>query len=151
MISRRTLHHVSAGLLDKFIGRGNDVDGYWAFGVLCREAGASANRLELDLLAGTAQPGTPSASSVARSYAHYLRQAMARRGVAPDELDAVRMVIAFGLPPVPRNPNLVQIGDPFTCTLQLATRDGRALLRQKLAHCLPYDEFQGTRSTRYHG
>lgn len=151
MISRRKLNHLGAGLLDTFISRYNDYEGYWAFGVMYREAQASANRIDIDLLAATAQPETPAAASVARTYAHYLRRASARLGVELDELASASIVLAFGLPPVPRNPGCYQVGDPFTCTLRLATLDGRTALRQKLAHCKPWDTFGGLRSARYHG
>ncbi|NNG22188.1 hypothetical protein [Telluria aromaticivorans] len=151
MISRRKLNHFSAGLLDTFITRYNDYEGYWAFGVLYREVQASANRMQLDLLAATAQPEAPAACSVARTYARYLHQAIAKLGVRLEELESASMVIEFGLPPVPRNPNLVQVGDPFTCTLHVVTRDGRRATRQKLAQCMRVDEFRGSRSTRYTG
>ena len=86
--------------------------------------------MQLDLLAATAQPEAPAACSVARTYARYLRQASAKLGVALGELESASMVIEFGLPPVPRNPNLFQVGDPFTCTFQLVTRDGRRASRR---------------------
>ena len=149
MISRRKLNHLSAGLLDTFISRYNDYEGYWAFGVLYREAQVSANRIELDLLAGTAQPEAPAGCSVARTYAQYLRQAAAKLGVGLDELESAMIGIEFGLPPVPRDPNLFQVGEPFTCTLRLVTRDGRNASRHKLSHCKPWDAFGGRRSTRY--
>ena len=151
MISRRKLNHLGAGLLDTFISRYNDYEGYWAFGVMYREAQASANHMQLDLLAATAQPEAPAACSVARTYARYLRQAIARLGVGLEELESASIAIEFGLPPVPRNPNLVQVGDPFTCTFHVVTRDGRKASRQKLAHCMRVDQFRGSRSARYTG
>lgn len=151
MISRRKLNHTAAGLLDKFIGRNNDYEGYWALGFLYMEGRAAGNRVELDLLAAVAQPSSPACASLARTWAHHLRQALHRHGVAPDELAHAAIVIEFGLPPVPKRPGHIEYGDPFLCSLRLVAVEGRAAERRRMGHCKPADEFRGSRSTRYAG
>jgi hypothetical protein len=148
MISNHKFNHTVCGLLSKFIGRNNDYQGYWAPGVLYTEARLSGKRVELDLLAASAQPPSPACAGMARTWAHYLRQALERHGVSPDALAAASISIEFGLPPVPKRPGFVEHGDPFLCSLRLLSRDGRKFVRQEQAHCMPHEEFRGRRSSR---
>ena len=151
MIARRKFNHTAAGLLSKFLTRYNDVDGYWALGVLYTEARASANRVELDMLGGTAHPASPVCIDVARSWALHLRQALARHGVSPEALATASLAIEFGLPPRPRRPGHIEYGDPFLCSLRLVSRDGREFARQERGHCMPHEAFRGRRSMRRAG
>jgi hypothetical protein len=151
MLSNYKLKHTTAGLLDKFIGRNNDYEGYWALGVLYAESRAWSLRVELDLLGAVAQPDTPASASLARAWAHHLRQALRRHKLSPDELAHAGFVIEFGLPPVPKRPGHIEYGDPFLCRLRLEATDGRMAERRRMAHCRPADEFRGSRSTRYTG
>ncbi len=151
MMSRRKLNHTAAGLLDKFIGRNNDYHGYWALGALYQEARASGNRVELDLLAATAQPSAPACTELAQGWAHALRLAIGRHKVSMDELAQARIAIAFGLPPVPKRPGHIGHGDPFLCSLHLTARDGRVAERRRMGHCKPADVFRGRRRGRHAG
>ncbi|VXC77445.1 hypothetical protein [Massilia sp. 9I] len=141
MLSRYKLRHTTAGLLDKFIGRNNNYEWYWALGVLYTEARAAANRVEFDLLAGTAQPATPACASLARTWASYLKQALHRHAASPEDLAVARLSVTFGLPAVPKRPGYIEYGDPFLCTLHLASHDGRACVRERTEHCVPHEEF----------
>lgn len=137
MIARRKLKHTAAGLLGNFISRNNRYQEYWAPGVLYTEARASGLRTELDLLRGQALPEAPTGVAVARGYAAFLRSALARHGLAPDMLSSARLSLVFGLPEIKKPAGV--LGDPFECTLTLATRQGKAVTRQASAHCAPHD------------
>ena len=78
MIARRKFNHITAGLLSKFLTRYNDIDGYWALGVMYTEARAFDSRVEIDMLHGVAQPDCAACTSVARTWALYLREALGR-------------------------------------------------------------------------
>ena len=151
MLSRYKLRHTATGLLDKFIGRNNDYEGYWALGVLYTEARVSGNRVALDLLTAKAQPASGACTGLARTWADYLREALGRHGLCAGDLAAATISLEFGLPPVPKRPGYVEYGDPFSVLLRLVSRDGLEFARQGTGHCKPYDEFRGSRSTRYKG
>jgi len=140
MLSNYKLNHTAAGLLDKFIGRDNDYQTHWALGVLYYEAREAGNRVTLDLLAPAAQPDSPACASLARTWGIHLRQALGRHHALPDELAAASISVAFGLPPVPKRPGYIEIGDPFLCTLRLVAADGRMAERCRMEHCKPADE-----------
>lgn len=149
MISRYKLNHMAAGLLDKFVGRNNDYESHWALGVLYYEARMSDNRVELDLLAASAQPALPACSSLARTWAQYLRQALGRHRAFPHELQSASITIEFGLPPVPKRPGFIEYGDPFLCSMRLVADDGRVAERRRMAHCAPADTFWNAWSGPY--
>lgn len=148
MIAKAKFNHTAAGLLGKFISRNNDIDGYWGLGVLYLEARASANRIVLDLREGTAQPPSPVCTGAAHTWALYLRAALARHGLAADALAAATLSIEFGLP-VPKRPPYIPHGDPFGCVVHLRAADGREFIRREIGYCLPWDQFHGSRSTRW--
>ncbi|MCC2955769.1 hypothetical protein LK542_09095 [Massilia sp. IC2-477] len=141
MLSKYKLNHIAAGLLDKFVGRDNDYQRHWALGVMYFEARAADNRIDLNLLAACANPPFPASTSLARTWAHHLRQALGRHGAALDELDAATISVEFGLPPVPKRPGYIEYGDPFLCSLRLVAKDGRVAERRRMEHCAPADEF----------
>ncbi|WP_409266426.1 hypothetical protein [Massilia sp. BHUDP2] len=154
MIARRKFNHITAGLLSKFLTRNNDFDGYWALGVLYTEARAFDKRVEIDMLHGRVQPDCPACTSVARTWALYLRAALARHGIAPDALAAVTLSLEFGLAPMPKLPSYPydhKYGADFRASLRLQSRDGRVFVRQDRGYCTPHEEFRGTRSTRRAG
>lgn len=141
MLSKYKLNHMTAGLLDKFVGRNNDYQRHWALGVMYYEARAAGDRIELDLLAACTQAPFPASTTLARTWAAYLRQALARHNAAPDELHAATMSVQFRLPPVPKRPGYIEYGDPFLCSLRLVAKDGRVAERHRMGHCAPADEF----------
>lgn len=151
MIARRKFNHITAGLLSKFLTRYNDIDGYWALGVLYTEARGFGSRVEIDMLHGRAQPDLPACMSVARSWAVNLREALGRHGIAPDALAAVTISLEFGLAPLPKLPSYPyhhNYGPDFRATLRLQSRDGRTFVRQDRGYCTPHEEFWGRRSAR---
>lgn len=150
MIAKSKFNHTAAGLLSKFISRNNDIEGYWGLGVLYTEARASANRVTLDLLEETAQPASPVCVGAARTWARYLRLALARHGISAQALSAASVSIEFALA-LPIRPRYIPYGDPFVCLVHLRSADGREFIRRTTGYCLPHDQFQGSRSTRWTG
>lgn len=141
MLSKYKLNHMAAGLLDKFIGRNNDYQRHWVPGVLYYESRDTGKRVELDLLGASARPAAIACTSLAATWAAYLRQALGRHHAAPDELTSATITLEFGLPPVPKRPGYIEYGEPFLCTLRLVAADGRVAERRRMEHCKPADEF----------
>lgn len=154
MIARRRFNHITAGLLSRFLSRNNDVDGYWALGVLFTEAHAFYKQVEIDILHGRARPDLPACMQVARHWVPQLRAALDRHGIAPAVLEAATVSIEFGLAPMPKLPGYPShhhYGPDFLCTLRLQARDGRVFARQDRGYCTPHEQFPGRRSTRRAG
>ena len=151
MIPMRKLNHMAAGLLGSFVSRNNDIQGYWALGVLYTDAQGSGKRVELDLLSGSAQPATPVCTGLARGWEHRLRQAISALDISMDDLASATVSVEFDRRDIALGPNDFGIGEPFLCSLRLSSKDGRVSLRTIPGRCRPHDQFFGSRSTRYRG
>jgi len=138
IIGKGNLRHIAAGLLGKFISRNNNIERLWAPGVLYTEAQAAGSRVELDLLAEGARPDLSQAASVSRSFAAWLRMALGRRGFTLDVLASATVALEFGLPPLPRSLGDNSFGDGCTCTVTLASRDGKTVSYGASVPCAPH-------------
>lgn len=147
----KKLNHIAAGVLASFVSRNNDVGGYWALGVLSREAATTGNAVALDLLApDTAAPSpSPAAASAARHYAQFLHGALQRQGLAPDALAQARIAVTFNTT-APAHVHYTSVGDIFACSITLAGTDGSVAERTAYGRCQPCTEGRFTRSTRVH-
>lgn len=144
----KKLNHAAAGLLTSFVSRNNDFDGYWALGMLCREAARHGDIAALDLLAPDAQASSPAARAVARQYAAFLRRAIERLGLAPAEVTRARIDIRFNVTGSDSPATVHGIGDVFACRATLACQSGRIVQRTVYGRCLPYTPGAFSRSTR---
>jgi len=73
MPHRNELKGISAGIASSFISRNNDVDGYWAIGILYKIASESGdNKFTLNLLSGESSPNFKYSNRVSQPYHNYL-------------------------------------------------------------------------------
>jgi len=151
MIAKRWLKNISAGMLGSFMGRNNDFIGYWAPGILYTETRESGNRAKFDLLAVAARPVTPACIGMAQYWSDYLRIALLRHGSTVDDFEAATISVAFGLSPVPRPRRHMSVGDTFSCSVCLVSRQGDVVVRDAMDFCLPHALYDGRRSGRYRG
>ncbi|MDB5791596.1 MAG: hypothetical protein JWQ80_1620 [Massilia sp.] len=138
MAIRKRMNHVAAGLLASFYSRCNDLEGFWALGMLYEEVQAEPYRVELDLLARTATPTGHNAVLIAARYADFLRHALLKKNLRVEELTEATVTVQFKAD-IPRQyfqPHW--IGDVFTCTVRLRGSDDEAIYT---AHgkCMPND------------
>lgn len=116
-----------------FVGRNNDLGGYWALGLLYRDAPADLV-VQLRLADGTASPSTPATMAATRNYAVFLRRALLKKGIAWDELAEANVEIRFTALPEQHFR-----GDLFTCTVTLASHAGRHATATIQGHCRRYE------------
>ena len=147
MALRKRMNHVAAGLLGSFNGRDNDLDGFWAIGMLYEELRSAPYRVELDLLTPTATPVGSSAVLIAGRYADFLRHALVKKNLQAQDLLEATVTLQFKADSPGRYfpPHL--IGDPYTCTVTLRSANDEAIYT---AHgkCMPHDPRLFSRSAR---
>ncbi|MQA42279.1 hypothetical protein [Rugamonas aquatica] len=131
----KKLKHAAAGLAGSFVGRNNDVGGYWAPGLLYRDAAADLT-VQLRLEDCTATPSTPATMLVARTYADFLRRALRRLGVGWEELALATVDLRFNAPHT--GPRLA-CGEPFTCTVSLASKTDSVVTATAASYCQRYE------------
>jgi hypothetical protein len=143
----KKLNHVAAGLLASFVSRNNDVDGYWAPGVLYREAAVQGHATVLDLLTPAALAPSPSVRSVVQHYAPFLRHALDKQGLAQDGLVKAQISILFDVAEASQRA-IYGKGDIFACSVMLADRHGNIAQRTVHGRCRPHTPGAFTRSAR---
>ena len=132
------MNHVAAGLLDSFYSRCNDLEGFWALGMLYAEVQTAPYCVELDLLKQTARPGGQNAALLAMRYADFLRRALLKKNLHVEDLTEASVTLQFkaNVPLMHFQPHW--IGDAFTCTVKLRRLDDQVTF---MAHgkCMPND------------
>lgn len=134
MTRSRDLQGIANSLVETFISRNNDVSGYWGIGKLYQETIAySTSKMDLDLLARTAQPGGSIALAVAAHYADYLAFRLDGLVIA-----AASVSLEFGAAPSSVLSVRSTYGDPFTCSVLITSESGRTYAASRAGHCAPH-------------
>lgn len=137
---RSRLQHAAAGLLSSLISRNNDVDGFWAPGLLYRDAALAPHIVQVDLLTGASQPASAPARLTAACYATCLRTAVEKLGLSWTDLTCATISFQFNIEVSDPWFHSQCGGDPFVCTVDLATAQHR-VSRSARARCLPLDAY----------
>ncbi len=135
---RSRLKHAAAGMLSSVISRNNDVNGYWALGLMYQDVNTPPYILELDLLRGVSQPVSDCADVVAERYAKFLRSAL--NGQEFEWNEVTRAIITFQFNAQVPNPNFhfPCNGDPVICTVALDAGIGLVATVSAVARCSPF-------------
>lgn len=139
MAKVKKLRHVAAGLLGSFVSRNNNVDGYWAIGVLYLEAAASDNIVQLRLLEREAAPPSATTMLVASNYAEFLRRALIKQLVEWEELAAANIDLQFDTAPDRRDLECRSAGDPFVCTVTIQSKRGEVACVKASGRCVRHE------------
>lgn len=149
MAGHRVLNGVAAGLLGSFIGRNNDIDGYWAIGKLCRFAVAEELRsvtigLHPSPDLSTQQPSLPEV------FAFRFQKSFAKRvelaGFPLAHVARAEVTISFADLP-PRSP-IGSTEGTFDCTVSIFDLQGRMHSASASGRCRPHDPSFEQRSLR---
>lgn len=138
MKPRSRLKHVASALLGSLISRNNDVHGYWAPGVLYRDASTPPHLMELDLLTCSSHPASDAAKLVAACYATFLRNAMEKQIFEWNELTLATIKFQFNAGVSDSHFDYPGVGEPFICTVTLHTAQGLIAAVSARARCYRY-------------
>lgn len=148
----KRLRNVAAGLLSSFVSRNNDVEGYWAPGLLYTAASAAgSSAILLDLLGAEAMPSAPAAVTAARNDREFLRRALRREGIAIDQVVQAQVELRFDTPARPMSGHYCSGGEPFDCTVLLRLAGGAVAKRDEHGRCRRHDPSSFARSARAPG
>lgn len=138
MKSRSRLKHAAAGLLGWIVSRNNDVNGYWAPGLLYRDVLEAPHVIELNLLRGTSRPDSDSAKLMAAYSATFLNTALQRQKFSWEELTQATITLQFNADEPDPYFYFPCGGEPFICAVALVTAQGHAASVCAMARCHPY-------------
>lgn len=141
MPKRRSMTGMAAGLAGKFVSRNNDVDGYWALGLLYRAvAKKGASEISIDLVSRTSIPDTKYSRRMAEPLASWLFDQLHKQGYVREQLVDARIDLHFCVEPTPVQIRTRQTwGDPFACRIVLTDDKGRQWSYARRGWCGKHD------------
>lgn len=142
------LKHAAGPVLSKFLGRNNDLHGFWAPGLLYRELNAAPHCLTFDLKNASAQPAGDAATLLATRYSAWLRTAMHNSQLPWDGLKSAVLKIEFNARVTLPASGDVSAGEPCLCTIELVASSGHAASMLASARCAPWRAGKFSRSGR---
>lgn len=149
MPQARELKNIAFGLMGWFEGRYNDIEGYWALGILYREAQRGDGVISFDLAGAQVRPSTPVIASMLNSCIARFDQMLAKRGFRrAADVAAASITIAFGTADALSHWSSGGFtdGDPYRCTVSITDRRGRVHTATHVARCRPHDPTRESRS-----
>jgi hypothetical protein len=137
MASRRVLVSVADGVARAFANRDNDVDGWWAPGLLLDAIDPGDPGYRLDLLTGKTIPkrASPTLDELGPAWSRYLAWTLARHGVPSDRLANAGMTVRLAYRDVGAGFEFGRTHRPFACTVRIRDDRGRDYVRSVISQC----------------
>lgn len=127
MPSYKHLKGVAAGLAGTFMSRNNDIDGYWAMGIIYAEVAATGfSEVTFNLLNADVSPRIKCASLLLDRYRETVDRMFQRLGFSSCDVASVDIQIRFG-----SNANTEAVratadfGNPFSCRVTITDVNSR--------------------------
>jgi hypothetical protein len=150
MASYKRLNGSAAGLLGTFVSRYNDVDGYWALGVIYSEIDElGLSEVTFRLLDGDVVPNLKCVSLLSVKYHEAVIRLLMADGIDPDEIIRADITVRFGplthsrISPAPTTRD-----QPFSCRVVIADYAGTERARAVEGWCHKHHFSRPTRSAR---
>jgi hypothetical protein len=143
MSNYRFLASVADGTARAFIGRNNDVAGWWALGLLL-DALRPNSDFTVDLLTGSAAPtlANPDLADVGPVWATYFRWSLGRHRVPEPTVRAALLTVRFDRSKSVPSWLPDRSDCPFVCAVRIEDVTGREFERRASGHCSPQSEFR---------
>ena len=137
---RRDLRGIVGNLLSSFVSRNNDLDGYWALGLLKAAVEREPTpKISLDLLTASAQPKTTAAEQVAKSYGRWLARELRNHELSVGLLQEANITVEFGSFHGSAPPSQVMRGEPYICAVRIVDDHGKIYQRAASGWCDIHD------------
>jgi hypothetical protein len=150
MARRKDLKGIVSGLVGSFISRNNDVDGYWAIGMLCLLAqNLGISCISISLAGGAEEEEAhPIIRLIAEHYLSMLQSMLAKTKVNPGWVQRAMIVTEFGTSGNQPVPTMSTWGNPFVCTVSITDDHRRTWSASRAGRCVPHDPKRERRSAR---
>lgn len=150
MAKKNLLKGIALDLLGSFVGRNNDVNGYWAIGKLRTLSDLSGRQdITIDLVSKTINPDDSVLRQIPDRYSEWFRTQLEKRSLTIDCIDSAVIQLRFVLPHIDRRtvPQTTH-GTPYNCRVSIGHVSGATFNVEKYGWCDPHDPNRESRSNR---
>lgn len=150
MPRRKELKGIAFGIASSFSSRNNDVDGYWALGVLYKLAAeAGSYCFSLNLKDGESAPAFLFSRRIADPYCAFLGEQLEKKGFAWGHVASAIIAVDFNVSPTKKQIMFKSTwGEPFVCRVHLTDDLNRVWSSEFRGWCGIHDPVREHRSTR---
>ncbi len=150
MPTRKELRGIASGIAGSFVSRNNDIDGYWAMGILYKVAYKKGNnKFYLNLITGDSSPVYKYSRKIAQHYYRYILNQLENKGLEKHQVNNAKVEIDFNVTAQKRHTNYHWTwGDPFICTVIITDDFGKDRFSIEYGWCEKHNQFKEQRSTR---
>jgi hypothetical protein len=123
----QSLSSVADGIVRSFVSRNNDVDGWWALGLLLAATEPAEPDYGIDLLSGTTTPKKLSRAlgELGAAWAAYFDWSLSRHGVARERVSRAHLALTFDRETHVGSGPLGGADRPFVCRVAIDDIRGR--------------------------
>jgi hypothetical protein len=147
-MARPELLDIASAVAGSFVSRNNDVDGYWALGLLRSYADRHGLRsLRFDILQQDPESTNDVPALVGDAYRQVLVRQLAIRKIGRELVAKAEIFLTFGAD-APDTSSASTYGAPFSCTVRLTDQRGREFERVRAGCCALHDPSRELRSVR---
>ena len=150
---RKEIKGIAAGFVSHFISRNNDINGYWAMGILYKHAlNNLSTSLEIDVLTHVISPGNQAFTGAVEQWDQWNMKKFRGLNIPMNWVSSVTVTINFEKTPI--SEDAVQqaadnyLGAPFTCLVSIVDDMGKSRNVMRRGRCRPHDPSREYRSTR---
>ncbi len=150
MARRKEILNIAHGLLGSFISRNNDINGYWALGLLYKHVLENeADTITLDIFDRKENLRPPLPLQISSNYRRLLLRMCTARQIPPSWIKKAVIEIAFDIAdPVDRRIWQTSYGEPFSVDVFITDDRGKKYLSHAKGRCKPHDPARELRSLR---
>ena len=150
MPSWKQAKSIVCGIASSFVSRNNDVDGYWALGLICKVAAEQGHgAFALNLLTGESEPKLKFSSRIAEPYRNRLMSLLAEQGLDESEIESASISIQFPVEPTAKHQRAPRTwGEVYYCKIEVKNARGRGHSHSVAGWCGKHDASKEHRSTR---
>ncbi|MDK9686216.1 hypothetical protein Q9247_16580 [Halomonas meridiana] len=149
MARRKELKNISQGLVNSFVSRNNDYDGYWELAKLYDLAIAyDGVEIEIDLLNGTIKPASPEFLPLITLWQKKLKNMIESGSISGSWARSVVIRSSFNVSYIADLHKWGAYGDPCTCVCEIITDKDMVYSSIAGTKCMPFSKAWFQRSTR---
>ena len=148
MAKRKLLNGIAQGLATTFVSRYNNINGYWALGIMYSIASAKSNyTISLDLGQNITVPNNNKLQKLSSKYCDKLRQLLKVNNLNLSFCKHIVIKITFDVPCTKNHLiNRFTYGKPYTCIVTIIDDLGKIHEHTVLGWCARHNPFKESRS-----